>query len=206
MQVRELAVPGAYELVPRRHGDDRGEFMEWFKAELMASLLGYTPAVAQANCSVSRRGVLRGIHFSDVPPGQAKLVTCFTGAVLDVAVDLRVGSPTFGAWDAVRLDPVDRRCIYLAEGLGHAFLALQEDTTVAYLVSTGYAPGREHGVHPLDPDLAIDWPLEEVGGTAVLSDKDAVAPSLADAVASGLLPDNEACAEYLAHLAQLART
>ena len=112
---------------------------------------GHDLDLAQANCSVSAAGVLRGIHFSDVPPGQAKYVTCVRGAALDVVVDIRVGSPTFGQWDSVLLDDVDRREIYLAEGLGHAFMALEDDTTIVYLCSTGYAPGREHGVRPARP-------------------------------------------------------
>ena len=89
---------------------------------------------------MSAKGVVRGIHFSDVPPGQAKYVTCVAGAVLDVVVDIRVGSPTFGRWDSVLLDDVDRRQIYLGEGLGHAFMSLADGSTVVYLCSTAYAP------------------------------------------------------------------
>ena len=101
---------------------------------------------------------MRGIHFADVPPGQAKYVTCVRGAVLDVVVDVRVGSPTFGRWDAVRLDDRERRALYIAEGLGHAFCALEADSTVVYLCNDVYRPGSEHGVHPLDPALGIAWP------------------------------------------------
>ncbi|MCZ9337371.1 dTDP-4-dehydrorhamnose 3,5-epimerase, partial [Streptomyces sp. TRM76130] len=93
---------------------------------------GYDLSLAQANCSVSRRGVLRGVHFSEVPPGQAKYVTCVRGAVLDVVVDLRTGSPGFGRWEAVRLDDDTRHAVFLAEGLGHAFMALSDDATVVY--------------------------------------------------------------------------
>ncbi len=96
----------------------------------------------QVNTSVSRRGVVRGIHYADIPPGQAKYVTCQRGAVLDFAIDIRVGSPTFGQWDSELLDAVDRRAIYLAEGLGHAFVALQDDSTVTYLVSSPFDPER----------------------------------------------------------------
>nr|BFE85720.1 hypothetical protein GCM10020093_083210 [Planobispora longispora] len=142
---------------------------------------------------MSKRGVLRGVHFADVPPGQAKYVMCVSGAILDVVVDLRTGSPTFGRWEAVRLDDTDRRAVYLAEGLGHAFLALSDQAAVMYACSQPYAPGREHGIHPLDPDLGIDWPLE---GEPLLSDKDAAAPSLAEALAVGLLPDYAACLDY----------
>src|SRR5690606_18710753 len=98
----------------------------------------------QANCSVSSARVLRGLHFARVPPSQAKYVTCVRGSVFDVVVDIRVGSPTFGRWDAVRLDDRDRRTIYISEGLGHAFLALEDDSTVMYLCSAQYDPQREH--------------------------------------------------------------
>ena len=191
MQYRELKVPGAWEFTPRQFGDDRGVFLEWFKEPGFSELTGRTLELQQANCSVSAAGVLRGVHYADVPPGQAKYVTCVTGAVLDVAVDLRVGSPTYGVWDAVLLDDVDRRAIFLTEGLGHAFLSLEDDSTVVYLCSTGYAPEREHGVHPLDPEIGIDWPKTDRDGNPLsfqLSAKDSDAPSLAAALADGILP------------------
>lgn len=190
-QYRELAVAGAWEFTPKQFGDDRGTFLEWFRGPGFADTTGRALDLAQANCSISAAGVLRGIHFADVPPGQAKYVTCVSGAVLDVVVDLRVGSPTFGQWDSVLLDDVDRRAIFLAEGLGHAFLSLADNSTVVYLCSTGYAPEREHEVHPLDPDVAIDWPTVGRDGQPLditLSAKDSAAPSLQDAVAGGLLP------------------
>jgi dTDP-4-dehydrorhamnose 3,5-epimerase len=188
VQPTPTAVPDAYVLTPAQYGDDRGVFLEWFRSEQL-DVVGHPFRLAQANASVSRPGVVRGIHYADVPPGQAKYVTCVRGAVLDVVVDLRAGSPTFGAWDAVRLDDADRRVLYLAEGLGHGFCALEPDSTVVYLCSDVYRPGAEHGVHPLDPLLDIDWPVE----SPVLSTKDAAAPSLADALAAGALPDYETC-------------
>jgi len=147
--------------------------------------------------------VLRGIHFADVPPGQAKYVTCPKGAVLDVVVDIRVGSPTFGVWDTVLLDDVDRRAIYLGEGLGHAFFSLEDDSTVMYLCSTGYSPGREHGVHPLDPAIGIEWPTTDRQGRPVapqLSAKDTAAPTLAEAEAQGLLPRYDEVTAYVESL------
>ncbi|HZG94676.1 MAG TPA: dTDP-4-dehydrorhamnose 3,5-epimerase [Mycobacteriales bacterium] len=197
MQIRELAVAGAFEVTPRQLPDSRGTFLEYYQAAALEEALGHRLAIAQANCSVSARGVVRGVHFADVPPSQAKYITCLAGAVLDVAVDIRVGSPTFGEWDSVLLDDRDRRAIYVAEGLGHAFMALTDDATVAYLCSAPYAPGREHAVHPLDPALAIDWPVD---CEPVLSDKDAAAPSLDDARQSGLLPDYAACLDFYAAL------
>jgi len=200
VQVRELKVAGAWEITPKQFGDDRGVFLEWFKAETFTALTGHPLDLQQANMSVSAAGVLRGIHFADVPPGQAKYVTCPRGAVLDVVVDVRVGSPTFGQWDSVLLDDVDRRAIYLSEGLGHAFCSLEDGSTVTYLCSTGYAPEREHGIHPLDPTVAIEWPTTARDGSALefeLSAKDLAAPSLLDAAAAGILPSYEASLAYL---------
>src|SRR5260370_39946413 len=110
--------------------------------------------VAQANCSVSRRGVIRGIHFRDVPPGQAKYVSCTSGSILDVIVDLRVSSPGYGRWEAVPLDGETPRAVFISEGLGHAFAALSDEATVLYLCSTPYTPGSERGVHPT---RALRW-------------------------------------------------
>ena len=188
---RELAVLGAWELTPRQHADDRGLFYEWFREDDMTAATGHPFDLRQANCSVSAAGVLRGIHYADVPPGQAKWVTCLAGSVFDVAVDLRVGSPTFARWDAVLLDDVDRRAVYLPDGVGHGFLSLQDGSTVAYLCSTPYAPGREHEVHPLDPDLGIEWPDRGRDGAPLqlrLSPKDTAAPGLHEARRRGLLP------------------
>ncbi|MEU5366807.1 dTDP-4-dehydrorhamnose 3,5-epimerase [Streptomyces sp. NPDC005925] len=195
--MRPLEIEGAWVLEPKVFPDGRGSFHEWYRGEEFREATGYDLGLTQANCSVSRRGVLRGVHFADVPPGQAKYVTCVRGAVLDVVVDVRVGSPGFGRWEAVRLDDDTRHAVFLAEGLGHAFLALTDDATVVYLCSTGYAPEREHGLHPLDPELGIEWPA---GITPVLSPKDDAAPTLAEAGRCGLLPSYEACRTWYAHL------
>lgn len=203
MTYRELTVPGAWEITPVQHGDPRGVFLEFFQGGPLAEAIGHQFDLQQANCSVSAAGVLRGIHFADVPPGQAKYVTCAKGAVLDVVVDIRVGSPTFGQWDSVLLDDVDRRAIYLSEGLGHAFMSLEDDSTVLYLCSTGYSPGREHGIHPLDADVAIAWPTAQRDGSTIapqLSTKDLAAPTLAQAMADGLLPHYDAVRTHLGML------
>jgi len=203
VQYRELAVPGAYEITPKQFGDPRGVFLEWYKASAFSEHLGHDLDLQQANLSVSAAGVLRGIHFADVPPGQAKYVTCPKGAVLDVVVDIRVGSPTFGQWDSVLLDDVDRRAIYLGEGLGHAFMSLEDDSTVMYLCSTGYNPTAEHGVHPLDAAIGIEWPTAARDGSVIrpqLSEKDTAAPTLAEAREQGLLPTLEAVEAYVASL------
>jgi dTDP-4-dehydrorhamnose 3,5-epimerase len=183
---RELAVPGAWEITPQLHADSRGTFFEWFTDAAFTEFAGHRFDLRQANCSVSAAGVLRGLHFAQVPPSQAKYVTCLHGKVLDVVVDIRIGSPTFGRWDSVLLDNRERRSIYISEGLGHAFLALEDDSTVMYLCSTSYNPGREHTVNVLDPALDITWPA--LDGEPILSDRDREAPSLVEVEAAGLLP------------------
>jgi dTDP-4-dehydrorhamnose 3,5-epimerase len=192
MKIRPLSIVGAWEITPVQHGDPRGLFLEWYRFDELTSAVGRPLRLAQANMSVSARGVVRGLHFADVPPGQAKYVTCVRGAVLDVIVDIRVGSPTFGQWEGVRLDEVERRAVYLSEGLGHGFCSLTDDATLAYLCSETFNAQREHSVHPLDPDLAIDWPADE----PQLSARDAAAPTLAQARAAGLLPDYATCQEF----------
>jgi dTDP-4-dehydrorhamnose 3,5-epimerase len=189
-----MSISGAWTFTPAVHRDERGCFLEWFRARELSQLLGYWPQTAQANCSVSHKGVIRGIHFANVPPGQAKYVTCISGAVLDVVVDVRVGSPSYACWEAVRLDDESRRAVFLSEGLGHAFTTLSEEAAVIYLCSAPYSPGREHGVHPLDPDIGIKWPT---GTEPVLSAKDAAAPTLEDARRAQLLPVHADCEAYL---------
>jgi dTDP-4-dehydrorhamnose 3,5-epimerase len=197
--VNPLGIEGAWVSTPQVHSDDRGSFAETFRGAEFAADLGYRLDVAQANCSVSRRGVVRGVHYADVPPGQAKYVTCVAGAILDVVVDVRAGSPTFGKWEAVELTAASRHAVFLSEGLGHAFMALTDDATALYLCSTPYAPGREHGVNPLDPAIGIAWPAGD-GRSPVLSEKDAAAPSLVAALRAGQLPRYEDCAAYVDEL------
>lgn len=194
LDIRELSVPGALELTPRQFPDDRGLFLEAYRFEGLEEAIGHRFELAQANVSVSRKGVVRGIHYADVPPGQAKYVTCTNGAIIDYIIDLRVGSPTFGQWDSVRLDDVDRRAVYIPEGLGHCFVALADDSTVMYFVSSVFNLEREHGINPLDPQVALVFPEE--AGEPLLSPKDLEAPSLAEALALGALPTVEQIAEF----------
>src|SRR5246500_784706 len=197
MTARELAIPGAWRIDHTAHRDDRGLFYEWFTQQEFAAVTGHRFELHQANCSVSAAGVLRGLHFAQLPPSQAKFVTCVRGSVFDVVVDIRLGSPTFGQWDSVVLDDADRRTIYISEGLGHGFLALQDNSMVMYLCSAEYNPQREHTICATDPALGIDWPL--VDGTAAgLSDRDAAAPSFAEVRASGLLPSWEDTQRFIA--------
>lgn len=186
MQIRELSIPDAYEVTPKQHGDDRGVFLEWYRFDALEKHVGHALDLRQANLSVSQRGVVRGIHYADLPPSQAKYVTVTSGAMLDYIVDIRVGSPTYGQWDTVLLDDVDRRAVYLAEGLGHAIVALTNQATVSYLVSATFNAEREHGINPLDAELGLGFPSEV--GELALSPKDIDAPGLADAASRGLLP------------------
>jgi len=186
VQIRELAVPDAYELTPVQRTDDRGVFLEWYRFDVLEEAVGHALDLRQANMSVSRRGVVRGIHFADVPRGQAKHVKAVSGAVLDFIVDIRVGSPTFGQWDSVRLDTETHKAVYLSEGLGHCFVALTDDAAVTYLVSDVYTTSAEHGIDPLDPGIGLVFPEE--AGELLLSPKDTDAPTLAEAAAAGLLP------------------
>ncbi len=198
MDIAPLSIEGAWVITPRQFTDGRGVFLESFRGDRLAQAVGHRLDVAQTNVSVSARGTVRGIHFADVPPSQAKYITVLSGSLVDFVVDIRVGSPTFGRWESVTLDTVERRAIYLSEGLGHAFCAVEDDTTALYLVSAAYDPGREHGVHPLDPEIGLTLPA---GLEPILSAKDAGAPGLAEAARSGLLPTYAACRAYAAELA-----
>jgi len=184
MRIEPTPIAGTYVITPRLHEDDRGLFLEWYRGDHLAEHSGQSMELAQANLSVSAAGTVRGIHFADVPPGQAKYVTCVRGAVLDVVVDVREGSPTFGRWTGIPLDDIHRRAVFLDRGLGHGFCALTPDATVLYLTSSIYNPAAEHAVHPLDPELAIDWPTDR----PVLSPRDAAAPPLSSLRARGALP------------------
>jgi dTDP-4-dehydrorhamnose 3,5-epimerase len=192
MKITPRSVEGAFEVTPEIRGDARGSFLEWYRWDKLAEAVGHPLELKQANISVSAHGVVRGIHYASVPVGQAKYVTCVRGAVLDVIVDIRVGSPTFGRWEMLRLDDTVRNSVYIAEGLGHAFCALTDDTTIVYMCSSTYDPAREHAVHALDAELAIPWPVER----PELSVRDGQAPSLREAARQGLLPFYEDCVAY----------
>ena len=184
MKATELSIPGLWEFVPQRFDDERGSFHVWYDAAVFADALGFEMAVAQTNHSVSRRGVVRGLHWADVPPGQAKYVYCPRGALLDIVVDLRVGSPTFGRHEIARLDSVDYRALYIAEGLAHGFYTLDDDTVMAYLCSQRYAPAREHILNAYDPDLALPLP-DDI--EPVRSQRDAAGPNLAELQSADIL-------------------
>jgi dTDP-4-dehydrorhamnose 3,5-epimerase len=186
MEITELSIAGSFAITNTVHTDGRGEFVELFRADHLKNVTGVDFSTIQANLSVSRKSTLRGIHFADVPPGQAKYVMCPTGAIQDYIVDIRVGSPTFGTWEAVTITAKDRNAVLLDIGLGHAFVALEEGTTVTYLVSDHYNPKIEHAVNAQDPDLGLEFPFS--AQELLVSAKDRSAPSLHDAFSSGMLP------------------
>jgi dTDP-4-dehydrorhamnose 3,5-epimerase len=177
MTVNQLEIPGAWVFTPRQFQDDRGAFFEWFQDSTFVEASGNNFSLAQANCSISTKGTLRGIHFADIPPGQRKYVTCMTGSAMDVLVDLRTGSPTFGNWAAVQLDTIDRKVVSIPNGVGHAFMALEDNTTIVYLCDQRYNPTGEKEIYPLDSEIGIEWP---VGISPLLSTKDENAPLLSD--------------------------
>lgn len=169
-----LEIEGAWLFQSPSHGDDRGYFREWFKQDLIQEKLGRSFDVAQSNLSKSKKGVVRGIHFSTAPQGQAKWVTCANGALWDVVVDIRPNSPTFKRWTAVELRAESGKALFISEGLGHAFVALEDDTVISYLLSSPYSPNDEFAINPHDPEIAITWPQLPLS----FSPKDASAPTL----------------------------
>lgn len=197
MAIEEMKVRDAFRITPSQISDNRGRFFEAWRIGELTELTGQPFSVGQVNFSVSQRNTLRGIHGTTLPPGQAKLVTCVRGAALDVVVDLRVGSPTFGMFDTTLQEADSGIGVYLADGLGHAFLALTDDTCMNYLCSEEYVPGTMVDIQALDPEIGIPWNTSE---PLIRSEKDAAAPSLSQAVALGLLPTYEqALASYGVH-------
>lgn len=197
MQTRNLIVAGAVEFSPDVFPDDRGLFVSPFEEREFAATIGLPSfPVVQASHSRSRRGVVRGIHFTRTPPGMATYVCCPNGTALDIVVDLRVGSPTFGRWDSVVLDQRSFRAVYLPVGTGHAFVALADDTVMSYLLSGGYVPANELAVSAMDSTMDLPIPVG-----AVLSARDRAAPTLAQAQHAGLLPDYARCLEITTRLA-----
>jgi dTDP-4-dehydrorhamnose 3,5-epimerase len=181
VSVTHLDLPGAWIYTPKQFSDDRGTFFEWFQDSTFLEESGESFNLAQANCSISSKGTLRGIHYADVPPGQRKYVTCLTGSAMDVLVDLRIGSPTFGEWRSIHLDTKGRVVVSIPNGVGHSFMALEENTSIVYLCDQRYNPKSEREINPLDPAIGIAWPSEL---EPVLSEKDSVAPLLNDVMDS----------------------
>lgn len=186
MSLQELSVVGAYLATHRVFPDERGLFREWFKAEEIEPIVENF-SVQQANYSKSIKGVIRGIHYSLAPQGQAKVVTCAAGKIIDVLVDLRSGSPSYLKVEYVELSEDSGKVVFIPSGVGHGFVVQSESAAVVYLTSSGYAPEFEKAICPTDPGLGINWPIS-VNDHEIISKADTEAPTLAQAKASGNLP------------------
>lgn len=186
MNVIETTIPGVLILEPKVFGDERGFFMETYRANRYAEL-GIPVPFVQDNLSYSRRGVLRGLHVQH-PHAQGKLVQVMSGEVFDVAVDIRRGSPTFGRWVGATLSGENRRQFWIPPGFAHGFLVTGDSALFIYKNTDYYSPETELGLRWDDPEIGIDWPLE---GTPELSAKDSAAACLSE-LPPERLPDYEA--------------
>lgn len=186
MEIESLGIDGAWICRSNIHVDERGKFQEWFKEQAVFAKTGFDFSVAQANLSHSKFGVVRGIHYSLAPKGQAKWVTCISGAIQDVVLDIRTTSPTYGEHVSVNLEAGSGKAILIEPKLAHGFVALEENTIVAYLVSSPYSPSEEFEINPLDPELGIEWglPINQL----IISEKDRIAPGLAERKSQGNIP------------------
>lgn len=174
MEIKDTSIPGVKMIITKTLDDNRGSFFELFRQDLLASEIGAEFKLAQANCSISNKGVIRGIHYAGFPPGQAKYVTCVQGRIQDVFVDLRPDSPKFGKWDSIELSAINHRAIYLPSGVGHAFMSLEDNSMAVYLCDEKYNPSNEFEINPFDSTLMINWNSEV---KPILSEKDSRAPS-----------------------------
>lgn len=178
MEIVQLPIAGLLEIKPRKIGDERGYFAETFRLKEFEEQAGRVRFV-QDNQSFSKNaGTVRGIHFQSSPAAQGKLVRCLAGRLLDVAVDLRSSSPSYGRSAAVILSPEDCNSLWVPVGFGHGFCTLEPDTVIGYRVTSYYSPGHDMGVRWDDPDLAIDWPA--IADPETLSSKDRTLPLLRD--------------------------
>lgn len=178
MNFIRTAIPDVIIIEPMVHGDDRGYFVETFRADKLEEFLGFKVDFCQDNESKSSKGVLRGLHYQLAPKAQTKLVRVIQGKVLDVAVDIRKGSPTFGEHVAVELSSENKRQLFVPRGFAHAFVVLEDDTVFAYKVDNYYSPENDRGILFNDKTLNIDWMLKEE--ELNLSDKDKLQPLLSE--------------------------
>jgi dTDP-4-dehydrorhamnose 3,5-epimerase len=186
MELTPLGIDGVWLAESPVWSDDRGFFREWFKSADIKEATGREFGIEQANISLSSRGTLRGIHYSIAPRGQAKWITCVAGSIKDVIVDIRPESQTFGKWIEVELSGSSGQAVFISEGLGHGFVALEDNTAVAYLVSTPFSPTDEFEINPLDEKIGINWGMDL--SELKISEKDKKAPTLAERLAEGKLP------------------
>ena len=186
MTLQELSIIGAYLITHNVFHDERGLFREWYKNEEIISI-DKDFLIQQANFSRSRKFVIRGIHYSLAPEGQVKVVTCTSGAIVDVLIDIRVGSPTYLQVEYIKLSEESGRVIYIPSGVGHGFIVESDSASVAYLTTSKFIPEYEKAIYPTDPELGIIWPIP-VGENVIISKADTQAPTLVQAQESGFLP------------------
>ena len=189
MQLTSLAVQSAWRITPVLHVDNRGIFSEWFRREIILESIGLDFDVQQVNVSKSGLGVIRGLHYSLASGGQAKLIRCISGSILDVVVDIRLGSPTYGEWCSELLTADNGISILVGPHLAHGFLALEPDTIVSYLLSSSYSPQNELEIDAFDPELGIDWKRKQAPD--LRSTKDSNAPTLEARKSLSQLPQFE---------------
>jgi dTDP-4-dehydrorhamnose 3,5-epimerase len=189
MEITSLGIEGAWLIQSKRFTDTRGQFQEWFKRSEVLTKTGFDFEVEQGNFSVNHKGVIRGIHYSLSSKGQAKWVSCISGEILDVIVDIRPSSSTFKRIEYVTLKHQDGRAILINSGLGHGFISKTDNTVVSYLLSSEYSPGDEYEINPFDKELNINWNLESMNKhKLIISAKDSNAPSLQERFHSKKLP------------------
>ena len=196
MKAHPLKISGSWKIEFQKFEDNRGFFYESFKAEEFPKLIGRNFDIKQTNTSSSSKGSVRGVHYALVPPSQAKLVQCQRGSIKDYVIDIRIGSPTFGQFEAIDLDEKSANAIFIEEGLAHAFVALENNTIVTYYVSEKYNPEREKGINPFDKTLNILWPEIDL----ILSEKDKAAISLEQATDQGILTTYDECKKFIKSL------
>jgi dTDP-4-dehydrorhamnose 3,5-epimerase len=186
VKILSLGIEGVWLAESPVWSDDRGFFREWFKSADVKNATGRDFGIEQANISLSSKGTLRGIHYSIAPRGQAKWITCVSGSIKDVIVDIRPDSKSFGQWIEVELRGDSGKAVLISERLGHGFVALEDNTAVAYLVSTPFSPSDEFEIYPLDKKIGINWGIDL--SELKISGKDKIAPTLAERLAEGKLP------------------
>ena len=196
MKAHPLKISGSWKIEFQKFEDNRGFFYESFKAEEFPKLIGRNFDIKQTNTSSSSKGSVRGIHYALVPPSQAKLVQCQRGSIKDYVIDIRIGSPTFGQFEAIDLDEKSASAIFIEVGLAHAFVALENNTIVTYYVSEKYNPEREKGINPFDKTLNILWPEIDL----ILSEKDKAAISLERATDQGIITTYDECKKFIKSL------
>jgi dTDP-4-dehydrorhamnose 3,5-epimerase len=182
LEFEKTSIEGVWIGMTKVHQDIRGDFREWFKSSDLPVGLNFIPR--QANTSVSKKGVIRGIHYSNAPKGQNKLVTCVSGSVRDFYVDLRRESKTFLKWGFQDLHSNLGTSIFVGSGIGHAFQSLQDGTVLTYLLDSEFNPEMEYSLYPFDEKVGIVWPVPE----PIISNKDRLAPRITELIKNGLLP------------------